>query len=89
MLEESRLMRYVTLQNNLYLTLQTQFEEAKIEEVERTPMVEIVDEPVPPLDKTSPRVIMSTILTTFLGIVFIFFIIISKEVMIPLLAILN
>jgi uncharacterized protein involved in exopolysaccharide biosynthesis len=82
-------MRDVTLQNNLYLTLQTQFEEAKIEEVERTPMVEIVDEPVPPLDKTSPRVIMSTILTTFLGIVFIFFIIISKEVMIPLLAILN
>ena len=52
-------------------------------------MVEIVDEPVAPLDKTSPRVIMSTILTTFLGIVFIFFIIISKEVMIPLLAILN
>jgi len=89
LLEESRLMRDVTLQNNLYLTLQTQFEEAKIEEVERTPMVEIVDEPVPPLDKTSPRVIMSTILTTFLGIVFIFFIIISKEVMIPLLAILN
>ncbi len=89
MLEESRLMRDVTLQNNLYLTLQTQFEEAKIEEVERTPMVEIVDEPVPPLDKTSPRVIMSTILTTFLGIVFIFFIIISKEVMIPLLAILK
>lgn len=89
LLEESRLMRDVTLQNNLYLTLQTQFEEAKIEEVERTPMVEIVDEPVPPLDKTSPRVIMSTILTTFLGIVFIFFIIISKEVMIPLLAILK
>ncbi len=89
LLEESRLMRDVTLQNNLYLTLQTQFEEAKIEEVERTPMVEIVDEPVPPLDKTSPRVIMSTILTTFLGIVFLFFIIISKEVMIPLLAILN
>ena len=82
-------MRDVTLQNNLYLTLQTKFEEAKIEEVERTPMVEIVDEPVPPLDKTSPRVIMSTILTTFLGIVFLFFIIISKEVMIPLLAILN
>lgn len=87
LLEESRLMREVTLQNNLYLTLQTQFEEAKIEEVERTPMVEIVDEPIPPLDKTSPRVLTNTILTAFFSIFFIFFIIFSKEVMIPLLAI--
>jgi len=60
LLEESRLARDVTLQNNLYLTLKTQYEEAKIEEVERTPMVETVDAPIPPFQPEGPRVIINT-----------------------------
>ena len=75
LLEESRLARDVTLQNNLYLTLKTQFEEAKIEEVERTPMVETVDEPIPPIEKAGPSIIVNMIITsvfTFI-IMFIFY----------------
>lgn len=60
LLEESRLARDVTLQNNLYLTLKTQYEEAKIEEVERMPMVETVDSPMPPLLPDGPRVVINT-----------------------------
>jgi len=86
LLEESRLAREVTLQNNLYLTLKTQYEEAKIEEVERTPMVETVDEPVPPIDKAGPRVLINTIITAVLSFLILFITYFFKETISPLFA---
>lgn len=78
-LEESRLARDVTLQNNLYLTLKTQFEEAKIEEVERTPMVEIVDEPIPPIEKAGPPILVNMIIiSVFTFIIFFIFYYLSQ-----------
>ncbi len=84
LLEESRLARDVTLQNNLYLTLKTQYEEAKIEEVERTPMVEIVDEPVPPIEQAGPQVLINTIMTAVLSFLFLFIIYFIKETFNPI-----
>ena len=72
LLEESRLARDVTLQNNLYLTLKTQYEEAKIEEVERMPMVETVDSPLPPLIPDGPRVLINTVILGTISFILLF-----------------
>ena len=84
LLEESRLSRDVTLQNNLYLTLKTQYEEAKIEEVERTPMVETVDAPIPPLEQAGPRVLINSVMTAVFSFVLLFLSLFFKEFLKPI-----
>ena len=79
LLEESRLARDVALQNNLYLTLKTQYEEAKIEEVERTPMVETVDEAIPPIEKAGPSTLVNTFMLTIFSFVILFIVFFIKE----------
>jgi len=86
LLEESRFARDVTLQNNLYLTLKTQYEEAKIEEVERTPMVETVDAPIPPLEQAGPRVFINTVMTAVFSFVLLFLSLFFKEFLKPIRA---
>tara|TARA_B100000073_G_scaffold347862_1_gene363684 strand:+ start:6502 stop:7743 length:1242 start_codon:yes stop_codon:yes gene_type:complete len=44
-LEETRLLRDVTVQSEIFLTLKTQYELAKIEEVEKSGSISIIDEP--------------------------------------------
>lgn len=54
-LKESRLERDVRLNEQLYLTLRTQRELAKIEEVKRFPVIVSIDEAIPPPFRESPR----------------------------------
>jgi len=60
-IEEARLRRGVTLAENLYTTLQTRFEEARLAEASTVPDVRILDHavvPQRPVRNMAPRVIM-------------------------------
>jgi uncharacterized protein involved in exopolysaccharide biosynthesis len=68
--------REIDLQNSLYVTLKSQYEKAKIDEVERDDMVQIIDGPNIPSKLTSPRRGLSIFLALFFGIflsIFIFY----------------
>lgn len=71
--------REIELQNSLYVTLKTQHEKAKIDEVERDDMVQIIDGPNIPANLTSPRRLTSIILSLFFGIFLTSFIIYFRE----------
>ena len=60
--------REIDLQNSLYVTLKSQYEKAKIDEVERDDMVQIIDSPSVPSNLTSPRIGLSIFLSIFFGI---------------------
>jgi len=60
--------REIDLQNSLYVTLKTQHEKAKIDEVERDDMVQIIDGPSIPAKLTKPRRGISITLSFFFGI---------------------
>ena len=74
-----RLSREVELQNSLYVSLKSQFENAKIEEVQEAAMIQIIDGPLKPVRLTSPRIAISLILALFFGVSFAVFIIYIKE----------
>jgi len=59
--------REIDLQNSLYVTLKTQHEKAKIDEVERDDMVQIIDGPSLPAKLTRPRRGLSIMLSLFFG----------------------
>jgi len=71
--------REIDLQNNLYVTLKTQHEKAKIDEVERDDMVQIIDTPNIPTKLTRPRRGLSIVLSLFLGIFISIFTIYLRE----------
>jgi uncharacterized protein involved in exopolysaccharide biosynthesis len=76
-LDESRLEREVSLQTTLYMTLKSQYENVKIEEVKESAMIQVIDGPIVPFRVTSPKKTLSVIFTfifTFLGVFFIFYI---------------
>jgi len=60
--------REMDLQNSLYVTLKTQHEKAKIDEVERDDMVQIIDGPNIPAKLTRPRRGISIIFAFFFGL---------------------
>ena len=69
--------REIDLQNSLYVTLKTQHEKAKIDEVERDDMVQVIDGPNIPTKLTRPRrglaVMFSLFFGLFMGIFTIYF----------------
>jgi len=67
-MELAKLLRDVKIQNEVYLLLQQQYFKEKIQENKDLPTIEILDEAIPPSEKSSPRTIYSTIL----GAIFIF-----------------
>ena len=71
--------REVDLQNSLYVTLKTQYEKAKIDEVERDDMVQLIDGPNIPSKLTRPRRGLSLTLALFFGIFLAIFTIYFKE----------
>ena len=75
MLEQTRLVREVELQTELYITLKSQLELVKIEESGRFNSVEILDYPEIPFLKSSPnkrfRVSMALMLSLIFTISFI------------------
>lgn len=73
--ELAKLVREVKIQNEVYLLLQQQYFKERIQENRDLPTVEVLDEAIPPLKASSPRLILSTILGgifTFLIMSFIF-----------------
>ena len=75
-LEESRLEREVSLQTSLYMTLKGQFENVKIEEVEESAMIEVIDGPIVPFRVTSPKKVSTVIFTfifTFISLFFLYY----------------
>ena len=71
--------REVDLQNSLYVTLKTQYEKAKIDEVGRDDMVQQIDGPSLPTKLTSPKRLLSVIMALFFGFFTSIFIVYFKE----------
>ena len=68
LLEQERLSREVQVVVGLFTTLKEQNELAKIQEVEDTPVVHILDPPEAPLERSSPKKRQTVMLAGFLGI---------------------
>lgn len=55
MFEEGRLRRQVDIRQEVYLTLKREFETARINEVNESPVITIIDVATTPLERSSPR----------------------------------
>ncbi len=60
--EEQRLNRQVAVQQELYLTLRREYETARIEEVNNTPVLTVIDRPTIPGRRTKPRRVITVLL---------------------------
>ena len=67
LLEEARLRRRVSLANQLYIELSSELETAKIDEVNDTPVITIVDRAVPPVRRRFPRRKQMVVVAGFVG----------------------
>jgi|GEM_PF-272750 len=68
LLELGRLERNVEIQEGVFLTLKQQLELAKIEEVQETSIVQVLDKPQVSLKPSNKNIILSIILSGILGI---------------------
>ena len=67
MLQQSRLMREVELQTQVYITLKTQLEMVQIEENESTKIMEVLDPPEKPILPKSPKFLETVIFCVLIG----------------------
>lgn len=69
--EQERLSRQVRVLEEVYVTLTKQLELSKVEEEESRPSIEVIQQPEPPLSRTSPRrtqtVVVATVIGFFIG----------------------
>ncbi len=65
--QHDRLQRRVNLKQEVLTTLSRQYEEARIQEVNDTPVITVVDRAVPPDEKSSPKRKLSVIIALVLG----------------------
>ena len=70
LLQQDRLIREQGTLNSIYTTLKSQFELKKIEEIGSTKLIQVIDEPVVPIFRTSPRRTKSVINAAFAGFAF-------------------
>ena len=77
--EYSRLQRQLQLRQQVYLTLATELETARIEELNDTPLFTVVDSARPPVKASSPRRIFVTVSGAVLGLAFAIMIILIAE----------
>jgi uncharacterized protein involved in exopolysaccharide biosynthesis len=78
--ELSDLLRDVKIQNEVYLLLQQQYYKEKIQENRDIPTVEILDEAIPPLRKSAPKVIFSTVIgSIFIFLIFSLFVVVKEK----------
>jgi uncharacterized protein involved in exopolysaccharide biosynthesis len=78
-LEIERLMREVEIRTQVYITLQQQYELARIEEVKETPSVIILDEGKPAVEKDKPKRKLIVIMAMLLGGMFAIFLTLIKR----------
>jgi len=67
MFEEGRLRRQVDIRQDVYLTLSREFETARIQEVNDTPVITVIDIAVPPRRKSAPQPIVFSLVGFLLG----------------------
>jgi uncharacterized protein involved in exopolysaccharide biosynthesis len=65
--EEGRLRRQLTINQELYLTLKREYETARIEEVNDTPVITIIDSAVVPQERSQPRPLLWMIVAFLVG----------------------
>ncbi|MGD2215555.1 MAG: GNVR domain-containing protein [Gemmatimonadales bacterium] len=65
--EYERLQRRVTIKQDVFTTLRRSYEEARIQEVNDTPLITVIDRAVPPHDKSSPRRRLTVMIAFALG----------------------
>ena len=75
----ARLLRDVKIQNEVYMILQQQYYQERIQENRDLPTVEILDEAIPPLKASSPRTIFSSIVGGIFTFMLISLIYLIKE----------
>jgi len=68
-LEQDRLTRDLEIQKGIYLTLKQQYELVKIEEVQETSIVQVLDKPQMPLGPNNKNLKLSVLLAGMFGIV--------------------
>jgi uncharacterized protein involved in exopolysaccharide biosynthesis len=66
--ERNRLERQVQMRQELYGTLQREFETARIEEVNDTPVLTVIDPAIPPATRSSPARVRMVIVALVLGL---------------------
>lgn len=79
MLEEERLIRDVTVQTQVYITLKSEYEMVQIEEVEKGSMLHVIDPPEAPLYRISPNVLISLITSLVFSLILSFGFIFVKD----------
>ena len=79
MLEQTRLIRDLEMFTQMHLTLVTQSEMIKIEEVSKSTMLQVLDKPEVPIKKTSPKESRVLITWMFAGLCMSFIYIFVKE----------
>ena len=79
MLEEERFTTETEVQKGIFITLKQQYELAKIEEVEEGTTVQVLDEPVAPYKKSSPKILLSLFLALFIGLGLAIFVSLGME----------
>jgi uncharacterized protein involved in exopolysaccharide biosynthesis len=67
MFQYERLDRQVMMKQEVLTTLRRSYEEARIEEVNDTPVITVIDEALPPQRKSGPKRALNTIMAFFLG----------------------
>ncbi|PYO94570.1 MAG: hypothetical protein DMD62_04830 [Gemmatimonadetes bacterium] len=65
--QEGQLRRQVDIRQEVYMTLSREFETAKIEEVNDTPVITVIDPPVVPRERSKPRPLQLAVLGFVLG----------------------
>jgi G-rich domain on putative tyrosine kinase len=66
--EHGRLQRQVDLRQEVYQTLRREYEVARIDEVNDTPVLTVVDPPAPPAKPSSPRPLRMSLVAAVLGL---------------------
>jgi uncharacterized protein involved in exopolysaccharide biosynthesis len=65
--QEGRLRRQVDIQQEVYVTLRREYETARIEEVNDTPVITVIERAVPPTERSAPRRGVWVVLALVLG----------------------
>jgi uncharacterized protein involved in exopolysaccharide biosynthesis len=65
--EEGQLRRQVDIRQEVYLTLRREYETARIDEANDTPVLTVIDAAVPPTRRSEPNRVLWAIVAAFLG----------------------
>ena len=79
--EAGRLQRNIDLHRQIYTSLATGFEQARVDEVRNTPVITVIDQPRGPAEKTAPNVVVNAALGLILGLLLALGIVIGSELM--------